>query len=246
MRDKVSGMASFLWEKKSAIGIGMMLAFAGRLGVDGCPLGRSNATDLSPLDWKGFNNLSHPSALEPLAHCRKLQENETGPTVLLRDLTVPTQNVKDAVNLPEFPKGDVEPPPIPNAALKHFKDLGMSSKEMRERVSSTDKVVESSQKNPRRIALEKKKVRVAGLIKGAKIDKIAAKKLESRMIAAHLKRDLLSTNTQNTQSVVFVHGYYFAANSMTKGSSQGQELAKIVHLSLSGFISCSKFGHVVY
>jgi hypothetical protein len=52
----------------------MMLVFAGRQGVEGRParggtalrlLDRSNATGLPPaLGWKGFNNLSHPTALE--------------------------------------------------------------------------------------------------------------------------------------------------------------------------------------
>jgi pimeloyl-ACP methyl ester carboxylesterase len=69
--DKASRMVSFLWEKKSAIGIGM-LVFAGRLGsAEGRFLGESTAlrlmdrsnTTLPALGWEGFNNLSHPTAL---------------------------------------------------------------------------------------------------------------------------------------------------------------------------------------
>jgi hypothetical protein len=70
--DKVSRMVSDLWEKKSAIGVGMMLAFAGRLGgAEGRFLGEStalrhlgsdNSTGLSPVGWEGFNNLSHRTA----------------------------------------------------------------------------------------------------------------------------------------------------------------------------------------
>lgn len=94
VHDKVSRMASFLWEKKSALGIGMMLTFAGRLGVEAHrPLGRSNTTDLSPIEWKGFNNLSHPTAFEPRVHWRKLQA-VPDPNTILRCLKVDSSQMK--------------------------------------------------------------------------------------------------------------------------------------------------------
>ena len=71
MHDKAPRMVSFLWEKKSAIGIGMLLAFA-RLGsveghsLRGCTtlrlLESNNATSLSCLGWEEFHNPSNPMA----------------------------------------------------------------------------------------------------------------------------------------------------------------------------------------
>ncbi len=65
VRDNVSSIFSYAWEKKSALLLGVMLASARGLGADahlqrgGTALGlldSSNATDLpSALDWRGFN-----------------------------------------------------------------------------------------------------------------------------------------------------------------------------------------------
>jgi hypothetical protein len=73
VRDKVSRMVSFLWEKKSALLLGAMLASAGGLGVaEGRSLRNStalrhldssNATGLPPaLGWEGFNHPSNQTA----------------------------------------------------------------------------------------------------------------------------------------------------------------------------------------
>jgi len=54
--DKASRIVSFLWKKKSAIGIGVMLAFAGRLGAaEGRSLGGSTA--LRPRDRSNATGL---------------------------------------------------------------------------------------------------------------------------------------------------------------------------------------------
>jgi hypothetical protein len=84
--DKASRMVSFIMEKKSAIGVSMMLAFAGKLsGAEGRFLGEStalrhlngsNATSLHPLvEWKEFNNFSHPTA-------QKFNPNKVTPELL--------------------------------------------------------------------------------------------------------------------------------------------------------------------
>ncbi len=72
--DKVSRMVSSLWENKSALLLGVMLASARGINVEGRPvrggtalrlLDSNNATSPHPLvEWKGFNNRSHPMALE--------------------------------------------------------------------------------------------------------------------------------------------------------------------------------------
>ena len=71
VRDKVSGMVSYLWEKKSALLLGVMLASAGGIRVEGRGVRSStalrhldsiNATGLPPA--QGFNNFSHPTALK--------------------------------------------------------------------------------------------------------------------------------------------------------------------------------------
>jgi hypothetical protein len=72
--DKVSRMVSSLWENKSALLLGVMLASARGINVEGRPvrgstalrlLDSNNATSPHPLvEWEGFNNRSHPMALE--------------------------------------------------------------------------------------------------------------------------------------------------------------------------------------
>src|SRR5271157_4296036 len=73
MHDKVSRMVSSLRENKSALLLGVMLASARGINVEGRPvrggtalrlLDSNNTTNLPSLGWEGFNNLSHPTALE--------------------------------------------------------------------------------------------------------------------------------------------------------------------------------------
>jgi pimeloyl-ACP methyl ester carboxylesterase len=211
--DKASRMVSFLWEKKSAIGIGAMLAFA-RLGVEGRPLGRSNATDLSPVEWKGFNNFSHSTAFEPPAHWRKLQESDTKSTV-----TVSRQSVKDTSNPPQIANSPMEIPKIDHAARAHLEKLGGNPDQL---VRETE--MHTIKEKQQRTSLEKKKGQIASSIRRALIDKTASDELARRMLVAHQRREL-STNTQNTQSIVFVHGFYTPGGSVPKGSSNGQDCA---------------------
>jgi hypothetical protein len=186
-----------------------MLAFA-RLGVDGRPLGRSNATDLSPVEWKGFNNFSHSTAFEPPAHWRKLQENDTKSTV-----TVSRQSVKDTSNLPQIANGSMEIPKIDHAARAHLEKLGENPDQL---VRETE--LHTIKEKQQRTSLEKKKGQIASSIRRALIDKTASDELARRMLVAHQRREL-STNTQNTQSIVFVHGFRFVYGPISKGATDG-------------------------
>src|SRR5271157_4789350 len=90
MHDKVSRMVSSLRENKSALLLGVMLASARGINVEGRPvrggtalrlLDSNNFTNLPSLGWEGFNNLSRSTALHeynpskiPQAHLDRLKE----------------------------------------------------------------------------------------------------------------------------------------------------------------------------
>ena len=71
-----------------------------------------------------------------------------------------------------------------------------------------------------RTPIEKKKGQIAATIQRATMDKTAAKMLEREMLAIHQRREL-SSNTQNSQSIVFVHGFYDPNLVTYKGNGDG-------------------------
>ncbi len=114
----------------------------------------------------------------------------------------------------------MEIPKIDHAARAHLEKLGENPNQL-VRETELHTIKEKQQRTP----LEKKKGQIVSSIRRALIDKTASDELARRMLVAHQRREL-STNTQNTQSIVFVHGFYGTGLvPVAKGSSAGDDLS---------------------
>jgi pimeloyl-ACP methyl ester carboxylesterase len=227
VRDKVSGMVSSLWENKSALLLGAMLASARGISVEGRPvrggtalrlLDSNNATNLPSLGWEGFNNFSHPTALafnpnkvtpELLDHLSKFMKN---PEQLIQNMQQREQKQKNRW----LAKKAQENPDVLESLRKLFEE--MPGKESGETPQSSMEIHQGEQdKGKELIKLEE--VKMASLQARKEEVKANRKVLERVVNLLAERRQLREQESSVPQreletpiphnwgaSVVFVHG----------------------------------------
>jgi hypothetical protein len=239
--DQVSRTVSLLWENKSALLLGVMLASARGINVEGRPmrggtalrlLDSNNVTNLPSLGWEGFNNLSHSTALHeynpskiPQAHLDRLKE-----LVMTDQKTQNVQQRRYENNTSLYGPGEARGIPLK-------KKVRIADPRLRKgEISPSTRETHQEGQNKGKELLKPEEVKIASLQARKKEVKASQEVLEhvSKLLTERrLLREYESSVPQRElynygyPSIVFVHGFKPGPNNVPwKGSNAGWDCIK--------------------
>ena len=239
--DQVSRTVSLLWENKSALLLGVMLASARGINVEGRPmrggtalrlLDSNNVTNLPSLGWEGFNNLSHSTVLHeynpskiPQAHLDRLKE-----LVMTDQKTQNVQQRRYENNTSLYGPGEARGIPLK-------KKVRIADPRLRKgEISPSTRETHQEGQNKGKELLKPEEVKIASLQARKKEVKASqevlghvSKLLTERWLLREYESSVPRRELYNYgySSIVFVHGFKPGPDNFpTKGSSSGWDCIK--------------------